>query len=175
MTLPHGYPGIGGDPQAAFVDECEQGAAGAEGRGEPGQDDLLQLLLRARGDQGGREVGDVLGALSLGSQRGLHLFLALLLLGVVADQPEDPLGAVISQLDPTGLGGQLMPALVLGEVPHPHPGGLLGGGRAQELPKGLLVVRVHGRHHSGKRRSGIREERGHGRCATEPLQLVVMG
>jgi len=33
----NGYPGIGGDAQAAFVDECEQGAGGAEGGGEPGQ------------------------------------------------------------------------------------------------------------------------------------------
>ncbi|MFD9658663.1 hypothetical protein [Streptomyces mirabilis] len=173
LGLPHGYPGIGGDAQAAFVDEREQGAAGAEGCGEPGQGDLLQLLLCGCGDQGGREVGDVFGALSLGSQCGLRLLLALLLLGVVADHSEDPFRAAVSQLDPTGLGGQLVPALVLGEVPQPHPGGL-GGGRAQELPQGLPVVRVHCRDHSGKR-CGIRKECGQGGCATEPLQLVLMG
>jgi hypothetical protein len=171
---PHGYPGIGGDAQAAFVDECEQGAGGAEGCGEPGQDDLLQFLLRGCGDQGGGELGDLFGALALGSQCGLRLLLALRLLGVVADHPEDPLGSVIAQLDPTGLNGQLVPAVVLAEVPQPHPGGL-GGGRAQELPQGLPVVRVHCRDHTGKGRNGIREGRGQGGCATEPLQLVRMG
>lgn len=68
-----------------MIEECQHGARAAEGRGDPCQDDLLQFLLAGGGDQGGGEVGDLVGTLPLGSRRGHRFLSARLELGVVAD------------------------------------------------------------------------------------------
>lgn len=80
-----------------------------------------------------------MGAVPFGSERGQHLLPARLLPGVVADRPEDPFQAVVLQLDPSGLAGQVVPVPSLVLEPQAGPGAP-GGARVQELSQGTPVI-----------------------------------
>ncbi|MER5526447.1 hypothetical protein ABT075_17890 [Streptomyces sp. NPDC002677] len=58
---PHEEPAIRGDEEVVVVDERERRTDTAEGRGEPGHNDLSQFLLGGGGDEGGGGSGDLVG------------------------------------------------------------------------------------------------------------------
>lgn len=152
----------------------QRGSGTTEGRGEPGQDDLLYFLLRDCGHQGGGEGCDLVGALTLSTQRVRRSASARLPLGVVADHSEDPLRAAKPQNDPTGPADEKVPATALGKEPQPDPGGP-GGRRTHEPPQSPAVIGVDSPNHLGQRHGGLREQRRQGGCATQPLQLALLG
>jgi hypothetical protein len=151
--------------------QCRAGAG--EGCGESCQDHLSQFLLGGSGDEGRGEFRDLVGTTSLGLHRRHHLPSSSLVTGVVADHPEDLLGTLVPELDPTGLAGKAVPVTLVALKPQGGPG-TPAVVRAQEPTQGRPIVGVDVTHHPGQGDRVLREQRGHGGRASQPLDLTYL-